>query len=136
MGESSSHIRLVDALVRWVAVNCFAGDAGHILIDSPKSSASAKPPRLNGFVPDVYANDGKRVQLVIGEAKTACDLENAHTRGQLSAFVMRCAQADESLFVLAVPWHTERFARSLVRKIQNQVDASNVRVIVLGKLKG
>ena len=136
MAESSSHMRLVNALAAWVSVTYFGGDSGHVLIDSPQSKPLAKPPRLNGFVPDVYANDGEGRQLIVGEAKTARGLESRHTRAQLSAFVRRCAQVDQSLLVLAVPWHVERFAKSLVRKIQSQVDGCRVSVVVLEKLSG
>lgn len=136
MGESRSHMRLVGALIQWIADNYLSGDLGSILSDSPDSSASAKPPKINNFVPDVYAMVGNEKQLIIGEAKTARDLENRHTCDQLTAFLLQCTQTEDSLFVFAVPWYMTRLARNIVHKIQNKVNANNVVVVVLEKLQG
>jgi len=136
MGESAQHMKLVKSLVEWVAQAYFENDAGQILIDSPESSASAKPPRVYGFVPDVYAERAMPRNLVIGEAKTTHDLESRHTRDQLAAFLMRCGQVPDSALVLAVPWHMTRFARALLRVLQRQADVRQVMTVVLDKLEG
>jgi len=136
MGESEGHMRLVRELVLWVARDYFGGETGQLLVDTPGTNSFSKPPRLNGFVPDLYARDGKDKQLIIGEAKTARDLENNHTRDQLSAFLTGCMQCDDALLVLAVPWHVERLARNLLMKIQRDVEAQTVSVVVLEQLLG
>jgi len=136
MGESVQHMRLVKSLAEWVVDAYFENDAGHVLIDSPENSASAKPPRVYGFVPDVYAERSAPRHLVIGEAKTARDLENRHTRDQLTAFLTRCGQVPDSALVVAVPWHMTRFARALLRVLQRQADVREVMTVVLDALEG
>jgi len=136
MGESVSHVRLVESLLLWVATTYFRGDTGHILVDSRLLGSFSTPPRINGFVPDIYAENTSDGSLIIGEAKTARDIENRHTRAQLTAFLNRCAEDVNSLFVLAVPWDMERFAKVLLRNIQGQSKTCEVRAIVLEQLQG
>ena len=83
MAESNIHIRLVTALVSWIAVKYFRGERGSLLIDAPDSPAIAKPPGIGGYVPDVIGQDLPGSVVVIGEAKTAGDMENMHTQEQL-----------------------------------------------------
>ena len=79
MGESTSHIILVSLLAQWIASTFLDGDTGHILIDAPDRNSRGKPPKVYDFVPDVYVMNAPRCGLIIGEAKTAEDVEKKHT---------------------------------------------------------
>ena len=136
MAESATHAKLVESMRKWVIDTRFDGDSGHVLVDNPDATPFSKPPKTYGFVPDLYAKRRSGVGIIIGEAKTARDLENFHTRAQLTAFLRRCSEETDSLFVLAVPWHMERFARSLLRSIQYKEQICSVQAVVLERLEG
>ena len=135
MGESGSHIRLVGSLVEWVALSYFRGESKHILVDSPERSQKSKPPSIGGAVPDVVAHLPAG-GVIIGEAKTALDLENRHTEGQFLRFLRYCKFHPESLFVVAVPWPVEALAKNCLRHIKKRYGLEEVRSIVLEKLTG
>lgn len=136
MAESRTHLKLVEALVSWIAGERFHGERGCILVDGPDSPAHAKPTNIAGFVPDVYAQDLDGGGIVIGEAKTARDLENRHTRDQLGAFLPYCAARPGALFVLAVPWHATRYARHLLAIVGRTCSCESVSTVVLEQLEG
>ncbi|MDD5701713.1 MAG: hypothetical protein PHU23_06635 [Dehalococcoidales bacterium] len=136
MAESNIHIRLVTALVSWIAAKYFRGERGSLLIDSPESPAIAKPPRICDYVPDVIGQGLPSGAVVIGEAKTAGDLENLHTCEQLEIFLRYCAARPGSVFVFAVPWHMNRFARALLKNIIRRCGYEGVSTEVLENLEG
>ncbi len=120
-------------MCEWVAAEYFADDVGQILIDTADGKRFTRPPKLYGFIPDLYArlvDNG----LIIGEAKTAGDLQNRHTQEQFTAYLKRCAEDRGSLFVVAVPWRVERAAKTLLRNIQRRNKTSHVEVVVLEQL--
>ena len=136
MPESSTHLRLVSALVEWISGEYFRKGKGSILIDSPESIAQGKPPGIDGYVPDVFGSNSSAGGVVIGEAKTAGDLENVHTREQLAAFLRYCSANPGSVFVFAVPWHMTRYARNLIEIVRRTQDCGDVTTVVLEKLEG
>jgi hypothetical protein len=136
MSESAAHLRLVACLSEWIADEYFGGDQGAIRVDSPEASAGTKPPPVYGFVPDVYAMGRDGIGLVIGEAKTARDVENRHTLEQFTAFMKLCSLSPDSCLVIAVPWWLVRLARAMVATVERRQRITNVRVVVLDKLEG
>jgi hypothetical protein len=137
MPESSTHSRLVAELVSWIATQYFGGDQGALLVDSPENSKFAKPPRIEGYGPDVFGQILPGGAVVIGEAKTAGDVENRHTHDQVKAFMKYCAVQPKSILVLAVPWHHTRYARSLLRNVGRSCGCTDVvATAVLEQLEG
>ena len=136
MGESSSHIRLVDQLVSWILHQLLDGDDGYMMIDHPNSKANERPPKIGGFIPDVYVPSAAGKRLIIGEAKTGRDLERKHSLDQLVAFLRVCSQAENPVFVLAVPWDMVRLAQAIMIDLRNRAGAHNVNTNVLEKLSG
>jgi hypothetical protein len=136
MSESNTHIRLVSKLVTWIAAEYYRGDTGSVLVDCPENQSIAKPPVIAGYVPDVFSHGLLGGGVVIGEAKTAGDVENLHTREQLAAFLSYCDTRQGSVFVFAVPWHMTRYARSLVEIVRRRCNCGNVTIIVLDQLEG
>jgi hypothetical protein len=120
----------------WISESLLAGDEAYIMADLPERRAQQKPPSVNNFVPDVYVSPTSNTQLIIGEAKTGYDLDSRHTREQVKAFLRKCAELNDSVFVFAVPWDMVRLAKSIVRDLQTEVGAQEVDVVVLDKLAG
>ena len=131
MSESKEHLTLVDAIVRYIArehghISCLV-----ILDDKLGRGQGAKPPRVGGFTPDVYAADAPTTTTIVGEAKTSGDLDNEHTRNQVGAFMEHLRYRTNSSFVLAVPWTAVAVARSLAIEVQRKVGAGNVDIVII-----
>jgi hypothetical protein len=136
MGESNNHIHLVEELVYWISRTYLSGDKGYLLIDHPESAACSKPPRINGYVPDVFTASAPHRQTIIGEAKTTHDVERPHSVEQIKAFLRYCLSHENAVFVFAVPWPMSRYAKTLLKRLQQQTDASMVKIIVIEGLSG
>ncbi len=85
-------------------------------------------------MPDAYAALNERGKVVIGEAKSLRDLEKSHTEAQIIAFLRRCGMAEGSVFILAVPWPVERFARTLLTNFLAREGLSQVETVVLSEV--
>jgi len=136
MGESETHMRLVASLVDWVAHTYCADEADSILVDSPSTRAGSRPPIIAGFVPDVYVAAPPGPLLVVGEAKTACDIDRRHTREQLAAFLNWCTWKEGSILILAVPWRYVRCAEGVLRDLKKRNTVGVTRTLVLDRLEG
>ncbi len=136
MGESANHIELVKKLTDWIILNFLEGDEGHIFVDAPDKNLQEKPPKIGKFIPDVYVNNISNNKIIVGEAKTAGDLENEHTKEQVAAFLSKCSEGKPGIFVFAVPWYLLGLAKSIIRRIQKKTLTQKVKVCVLEKLPG
>ncbi|MBO06510.1 MAG: hypothetical protein CMI58_05710 [Parcubacteria group bacterium] len=136
MGESLSHIRLVEALYKWVSQSLLNGSTGGILIDKPESPTGGKPPKINSFIPDLCVPYTPNKLFVIGEAKTVKDLEKNHSIEQFEAFLKECKKHKYSLLVVAVPWFNVRLAESMLNYLKEKVGADRVEIKVLDQLPG
>lgn len=136
MGESALHMMLVNRLADWIENSLLGGDSGYILIDDPDRCAQDKPPIVYGFIPDVYVMNAPGHGIIIGEAKTTRDVEDNHAIEQYQAFLRKCAESEDSLFVLAVPWHMVRLAESILKELKIKIGAEEVKTRVLEKLPG
>jgi len=136
VSESAAHATLVRLLTNWVADSFLDGDRGGILVDTSFRPPQRKPPIVYGFSPDVYLTTCTRYQIVIGEAKTAQDVECMHTINQVEAFLRKCAEYQTSLFVFAVPWHRVGLALSILNYCRRRTGSEKVDTLVLEKLPG
>ncbi len=107
-----------------------------MLVDSSFSQLYGKPPAIGGYYPDVYLAPSRENPLIIGEAKTAKDLEKAHSMDQIASFLKYCSFHTDSLLILGVPWNMTRCARSLLCYLQLNNNAEKVATLVLDKLEG
>lgn len=133
MGLSNTHIELVRAIANWVKENCSADESAKLLIDLPETPATSKPPVVGGFIPDAYI---KHTKPILGEAKTSLDIETQHSREQYTAYLKHLKMFENSILVMAVPWHCIPQTRSLIAKIQKTYDAVQVKIIFIDKLPG
>lgn len=136
MPESRTHINLVRQLFDYVVQTQMDGDTGMVFVDSPDSSRQTRPPLINGFTPDLYARHPRTGLVLIGEAKTAKDIESPHTERQIRGFLAKCAEETTSLFILAVPWDVVPYARWFLRIIQRDAGLAAAQTLVLEELEG
>ena len=136
MSESSIHIELVDELAGWIAKSFCNGDHGYIFIERPDNPAGKRPQQVSGSVPDVMVINAPGYKCVIGEAKTANDIDNQHTIDQIRVFLRKCAEFEGSFFVFAVPWYRVGLARSIIKYCCRDTGIDDINIIVLDKLPG
>lgn len=134
MSESAVHIHLVEKLTVWIDENYLGREGAAILIDHPDSLPCNKPPRINGYIPDVCVLNSPRHGLIIGEAKTAYDIERPHSYEQIKAFLKYCADQQKAVFIFAAPWFVSRFAKAFLSRIQKETGSQGVSIVVLDKL--
>ena len=136
MSESSIHTNLVRLLAKQINELLPPEDRAHMLIDVPENPPQKKPPRLYGFVPDIFVSNTTRYTFVIGEAKTATDIDKNHTMEQLTAFLKKCSENNNSILVMAVPWHMVRLARSVIWHCKKKADLETVKTMIIERLPG
>jgi hypothetical protein len=138
MPESEQHIMLVRKMYAWVCDSLFNGDCGYVYVDLPEISKFAKPPSLSsGVRPDLYAKRFDYDLFVIGEAKTAEDIETRHSILQYRYYIDECEKhPGASTIVVAVPWFMHRTARNLLLHLLTKSNATKTRLEVLDKLPG
>ena len=137
MTETQIHMNLVTALKEKIVHQFLCGDPGLLLIDTPGQSTGKKPPQINGYVPDVFVPRlGNNTHYIIGEAKTANDLETRHSTMQITAFLKHCNEVNNSIFFLAVPWDKALSAKSFLKQIVRTNNLLNAKTYVLEKLRG
>ena len=85
-------------------------------------------------MPDVYAKCLSDHTEVLGEAKTATDLETQHSQEQLLAFLRYCANTGKASLILAVPWDMAPSARALLKTLKAQASLNEAKTSVLDGL--
>lgn len=117
MPESAQHARLVRAIL--ARLETHLGPLANIMVrdDSLSPFRGERPPPLPRFVPDVYATDVPTTRIVVGEAKTAKDLERDRSHEQIASFLEYLTDTPGSLFILAVPLDCAPRARNLLREL-------------------
>ncbi|MCY4152859.1 MAG: hypothetical protein OXE94_11585 [Aestuariivita sp.] len=117
MTESAQHARLVKAILSLLEKHFGSLDDIMVRDDSLRPVRAERPPKLPQYIPDVYATDVPTTQVIVGEAKTAKDLETARSHKQIASFLEYLAHTPNSLLILAVPFDCKPRARGLLRKL-------------------
>ena len=110
------------------------GHRERVFTDSVSSESRARPPTIEGYVPDAYVMLNEQGRVVIGEAKSMRDLENSHTEAQVTAFLRRCDMGKGSALVLAVPWPIERLAKAILTNFRVREGLPHVETVVLSEM--
>ena len=131
MPESATHAALVQDVIAFVERDLGALAEIAVREDAVRPLRGERPPRIGGFVPDVYATDVPTTRTVIGEAKTRADLETEHSRRQVAAFLRHLAQTPGGVFVLAVPLAAGATARRLLAELSAPLAIERPRLVVL-----
>ena len=126
MAESLQHQALVLRIVS--AISIALGDTVICLVDRSENPDSI-PYMIGNFRPDVYAASVSIT--VVGEAKTAKDLEKPRTAHQLRAFLEYVQVHSSRHLVLAVHWTNAATAKSVLRNASSDWAAVRGRVHIL-----
>jgi len=109
----------------------FGDDLDVLLVDIAGSRPSDKPPKIGNFFPDVWAQSRRRILL--GEAKTAKDLDTEHSRAQIECFLRHVYLSPSgSRFVLAVPGFIAAHAKALVEHTTAALEITGPLNVILG----
>ena len=130
MSESTQHIELVGRIIPYISTNLTHLDGLVVIHDLPSSLGDEKPPRVGGYVPDVYGIRTPATFTVIGEAKTFQDLETSRSRSQLGAYLSFLASEQDGLLLVSVPWVAAVRARILLGQLSQDLP-KKVKTIVL-----
>ena len=133
MSVSLDHELMVLHLIQWLDQN---GKQFHPQTVSTECSLYPKcktaPPIINGHRPDLYVvSKLRKISCLIGEAKTTKDLETYRTEIQLRSFVQHLTELGRGQIVLGVTWNNIANARSILRKIISDENASGVSALVI-----
>ena len=131
MPESATHAGLVQAIVRY-AKREFGGLADvAVREDAVRPLRGEKPPRIEGYVPDVFITDVPNTTTLIGEAKTRQDLETDHSRRQIVAFLSYLSKTPRGIFVLSVPMVAGATAQRLLSELNEPFACAPTKTVVL-----
>lgn len=136
MSESSGHIILVQAILAWIDAKTDLSKDMAILVSSPNTRAQGHPPIIGGSIPDVFACSNDHPLVLIGEAKTASDIETRQSRKQFTDYLEFLKTKQSGVLVIAVPWYCVNQTRSLIKSIQRKTSTQNVAICILDMLPG
>jgi hypothetical protein len=104
--------------------------SSHALIYVDKPENSERAPRMIGnYVPDCYYRD-KNI-LLIGEAKTADDVERKHSLSQYEDYFKEASSFDgDSFIIVSAPWQTKNAIKNHFRRLQKKFQM-RVRIFVV-----
>ena len=122
MAESFQHQQLVKLLKKEVVKLIPSGC--HILIQQDTPDSLALPTKMiEGYRPDIYYCFDDL--LIIGEAKTASDVEKQHSRAQYVAYIKECANFHgNAILIIAVPWMERATANNILRNLRKKIPGS------------
>lgn len=135
MSESVEHSLYVDEIVDYVRVTYPYINSSSYCVESPGFDL---PPQLsNNYRPDFYCES--EGQIIIGEAKTAHDIDNDHTLGQFDAYVLRCESAitNEELdahIIYLVSNECQRQAHNILKKRLKEISKMEIDLQVKSPL--
>lgn len=129
-GESATHVRLIEALIRFIEER-HRPPRGLVLLADHHGFGADRPPRIGGHTPDVFASDLPVSFRLIGEAKTVPDLETERSRRQIKAFLDHLALYPNSIFYLAVPPTALARARFVLRSLSSPEEHGPLQLTVL-----
>lgn len=133
MADSSQHEMLVRRIVGYIFTNYSELYSLSVIDDLPKPIGAERPPKIQGYRPDVFAQDVPLTTAIIGEAKTLGDLETGHSKRQYASFLSSLSMQPNGIFLIAVPFIGVPAALRVLREIIRALDEplSSVKVIVL-----
>jgi hypothetical protein len=133
VAESIKHIELVACIVRYVRAHYKGIQSVAIRHDMPGYIGCDKPPLIGDYRPDLFAIDAPLTTTIIGEAKTAGDLETNHTHMQLAHFIRFLCLQTNPVLILGVPWQARARGLGLVNSIIDNrgIEPSLISVVIV-----
>jgi hypothetical protein len=107
-----------------------------VYFDLQDGISGEPPPAIGSNRPDAFARDISTGRTVIGEAKTADDIDNQHTLDQLvSYFQYLRTQSDGELW-MGVPWLSAGTAIRVSKLVRQQTQSQNIHICVVAYMIG
>ena len=135
MSEGIVHSLLVLALVKQIEERLGPSDIV-VWADTPVDGRYAATPTMGGLRPDVYARRKETGTVILGEAKSARDIDTPHTRSQLRKFFEDLSSEVDGLLWIAVPLSGAGSAMRIARSVRLDSRCERVPFIVSGWLLG
>jgi hypothetical protein len=128
VSETIAHTRLVGVIITWLRVQYPTTSGLCLFCDCPPVLETEKPSPIEGFFPDVCAISTPPALTLIGEAKTALDLETQRSYKQFLAFLRFLVARPKPTLVVATPWQATATARSIIKRAQRESHAKAVQL--------
>lgn len=110
MSESSQHFEFVNLLIQYAKTIVSSDRSALLIFDKPESQE--KPPKtLEGFIPDLYYNDGN--MQIIGEAKSFDDVVRNHSLAQYESYYKQAiAFEGVSIIIISCPIYSRNTVKN------------------------
>lgn len=135
MSESEHHRSLVQALAIEIFGDLIWNNKPIVYCDI-QDGCSSEPPLIGNNRPDVFARDIATSLSIIGEAKTASDIDNLHTSMQLTSFFDYLRDSPRGEFWLGVPWLSAGTAIRVSMGIRQKLNAEHIPICVVAFMIG
>lgn len=137
MSESSDHRTLVEALAREITGDSVWTNQPIIYSDILNGVGTSNlPPIIGSHRPDVFALDIRDSFSIVGEVKTAGDIDNMHTFSQLESFFNYLRVQARAEFWMGVPWMSAGTTMRVCRYARKISNAQHVPVRVVAFMVG
>jgi hypothetical protein len=136
MSESAHHRSLVLALASEIFGDSIWVNKPIIYCDIQDGCLSNFPPIIGNNRPDVFARDIATSLSIIGEAKTADDIDKRHTFAQLASFFDYLRDQPHSELWMGVPWLCAGMAMRVSVDIRKKLNAENIPIRVVAFMIG
>ena len=135
MPEGDTHRQLVEHLSNSVKLR--RGGMLCVYIDGVRPFlGKGPPPALGDIRPDIYAIDEVTKHIIIGEAKSASDIDNDHTEKQLTGYFEHLASRPSGELVIAVPFCSAGTAHRLCLSTRNKLGLKHISFEISGWFLG
>lgn len=132
MSESDHHRNLVRALAGEISVDSIWTNIPLVYCDCDADL----PPVIGCNRPDVFAKDIASSLSIIGEAKTADDIDNRHTVEQLVSYFDYLRHQPYGELWMGVPWLSAGTAIRVIAHARKKSDAAQIPIRVVAFMIG
>lgn len=136
MSESNHHQSLVKALATEIASNLVWPNPPIIYCDVWDGMGADLPPIIGSNRPDVFARDLTTSLSIIGEAKTANDIDNRHTYEQLASYFDHLCHQPHGELWMGVPWLSAGTATRVCTRMRKMTNAQHIPIRVVAFMIG
>lgn len=136
MSESDHHRSLVKALGGDIASDTRWNKPPIVYLDLQDGISGEPPPAIGANRPDAFARDISTGRIIIGEAKTPDDIDNEHTRDQLSSYFLYLQSQTEGELWIAVPWMSAGTALRVSKLVRQLTQSQSIPICVVAYMIG
>lgn len=118
MSESAEHQKLVTVVLKQAQIMVGSDKCCFIMSDL-SDGHEISPLTAEGFRPDVFYQYSD--VMIIGEAKTADDVERLHSKQQYESYIKKCASfSGKAYLLIAAPWSSCASLNNILSRIKKK----------------